>query len=80
MLSSLLNVAYLLPIPLRAFFGNRPPDADRPGDIAEEQSRGTIQEAPLPCLIAIGLTALGCVLLFFFPGPLFDLLSQIPLK
>ena len=80
MLSSLLNVAYLLPIPLRAFFGNRPPDADCPGDIAEEQSRGTIQEAPLPCLIAIGLTALGCVLLFFFPGPLFDLLIQIPLK
>jgi multicomponent Na+:H+ antiporter subunit D len=80
MLSSLLNVAYLLPIPLRAFFGNRPPDADRPGDIAEEQPHGTVQEAPLPCLIAIGLTALGCVLLFFFPGPLFDLLSQIPLK
>jgi len=80
MLSSLLNVAYLLPIPLRAFFGNRPPDAGRPGDIAEEQSRGTIQEAPLPCLIAIGLTALGCVLLFFFPGPLFDLLTQIPLR
>ncbi|MFQ5565526.1 MAG: proton-conducting transporter membrane subunit [Paracoccaceae bacterium] len=81
MLSSLLNVAYLLPIPFRAFFGDRPPDEGRPGDFPEEQNPGSkIHEAPLPCLIAIGLTAIGCIVLFFLPGPIFDLLAQIPLK
>ncbi|MCH8951973.1 MAG: monovalent cation/H+ antiporter subunit D family protein [Proteobacteria bacterium] len=81
MLSSLLNVAYLLPIPFRAFFGNEAPDAGQPGEPAgAEAPGGTIREAPLACLIAIGLTALGCVALFFFPGPLLDLLTQIPLR
>jgi multicomponent Na+:H+ antiporter subunit D len=81
MLSSLLNVAYLLPIPFRAFFGNEPPDAGRPGDSAGIETRGgAIREAPVACLIAIGLTALGCVVLFFFPGPMLDLLAQIPLR
>jgi multicomponent Na+:H+ antiporter subunit D len=81
MLSSLLNVAYLLPIPFRAFFGNSPPDAGRPGDTAgNEAPGGAIREAPVACLIAIGLTALGCVVLFFFPGPILDLLAQIQLR
>jgi multicomponent Na+:H+ antiporter subunit D len=81
MLSSLLNVAYLLPIPFRAFFGNSPPDDGQPGDAAGNEARGgAIREAPVACLIAIGLTALGCVALFFFPGPLLDLLAQIPLR
>ncbi|MBT6787066.1 MAG: monovalent cation/H+ antiporter subunit D family protein, partial [Acidiferrobacteraceae bacterium] len=57
MLSTLLNIAYLLPIPLRAFFGQSP--------------KTTVQfsEAPLPCLVAIGITTAACVTLFFFPGP-----------
>jgi multicomponent Na+:H+ antiporter subunit D len=80
MLSSLLNVAYLLPIPFRAFFGNRPPDAGQPFDIDRERPRERIKEAPLPCLIAIGVTAIGCILLFFLPTPIFDLLTQIPLR
>ena len=67
MLSSLLNVAYLMSIPLIGFFGK-----------AAGSARPTaIKEAPLACLIAIGLTALGCVLLFFLPGPLFALLEPI---
>jgi multicomponent Na+:H+ antiporter subunit D len=80
MLSSLLNVAYLLPIPFRAFFGNRPPDDDKPWDTDEEREPVAIAEAPLPCLIAIGITAAGCILLFFLPSPIFDLLAQIPLR
>jgi len=69
MISSLLNIAYLLPIPIRAFFAT--------------PKKGTpkgIKEAPVACLIAIGLTALGCILLFFFPDPLFDLASMIKTK
>jgi multicomponent Na+:H+ antiporter subunit D len=80
MLSSLLNVAYLLPIPFRAFFGSRPPDEDKPWDTEDERKPEAIEEAPLPCLIAIGITAAGCILLFFLPGPIFDLLAQIPLR
>ncbi len=75
MISSLLNIAYLLPIPLRAFF------APAPGNQAPGNPKKTaIKEAPLPCLIAIGATALGCIVLFFFPDPVFDLMQQISLR
>ncbi|MEZ6188953.1 MAG: proton-conducting transporter membrane subunit [Planctomycetota bacterium] len=57
MVSSLLNVAYLMPIPIRAFFL---PQRGGPPD------RG-IQEAPLPCLIAMVITAGLSLLLFFAP-------------
>jgi multicomponent Na+:H+ antiporter subunit D len=67
MISSLLNVAYLLPIPFRAFFSRPDPDTTGPG----------LKEAPLPCLIAAAISALACVLLFLFPTPLFDLLAEI---
>jgi len=60
MLSSLLSVAYLMPIVARAFF--MPPEASSPS------AGSTLQEAPLACLIAIGLTALMCVALFFSAG------------
>ena len=71
MLSSLLNIAYLLPIPLRAFFGKA-----RNGGHGD----GGIHEAPLPCLIALSATASGCVLLFFFAEPLYALVTAIPLR
>jgi len=72
MISSLLNIAYLLPIPLRAFFS-------KPAESVSAQAAPSegIQEAPLPCLIAIAATALGCVLLFLFPDPIYDLLKPI---
>jgi multicomponent Na+:H+ antiporter subunit D len=57
MLSSLLNVGYLLSIVGRAFF--LPPRDDH------TRSRDGIQEAPLACVIPLSLTALGCVALFF---------------
>ncbi|HSF94142.1 MAG TPA: proton-conducting transporter membrane subunit [Thermohalobaculum sp.] len=80
MLSSLLNVAYLLPIPLRAFFGTRPPDDGQSFEARSDAPPEAVEEAPLPCLIAIGITATACVVFFFFPDPIFDLLSQIPLR
>jgi len=71
MLSSLLNIAYLLPIPLKAFFGTPK---------KKQKTSPEIKEAPLACLIAIGITSLLCVVLFFFPGPVYDLASMIKLR
>lgn len=66
MLSSLLNIAYLLPIPIRAFWVNHE---------GEETTRVAIKEAPWPAVLALSVTALGCVALFFFTQPLFELAS-----
>lgn len=62
MISSLLNIAYLLPIPIRAFF-----------EKADGKKTSGLHEAPLPCLAAIVTTALGCVGLFLYPEPLYRL-------
>lgn len=67
MLSSLLNIAYLLPIPLRGFFSGQ----DGPGQSI------AIREAPAMALLAIVVTALACVLLFLFPQPLYELAATI---
>ncbi len=66
MVSSLLNIAYLLPIPLRAFFTVKKPEEEV-----------TIEEAPLPSLLALSFTALGCIALFFFTQPLYELALAI---
>jgi len=62
MISSVLNIVYLLPIPIRAFLAR--PSEDVPDKMTE---------APLPCLIAIGVTSLGCLVLFFYPDLLYQL-------
>jgi multicomponent Na+:H+ antiporter subunit D len=67
MVSSLLNAAYLIPIPVRAFFGT----ASNPGP------ESGLKEAPWPCVVALTLTALGCLVLFVFPGPLYRLLGAL---
>lgn len=65
--SSLLNIAYLLPIPLKAFF------------VPADKGQPTVRnEAPWPCLIAMGITALGCIVLFLVPGPVLELLQMLP--
>ena len=66
LVSSLLNIAYLLPIPIRAFYG---------GD--NSNSPAVIKEAPLMCLLAMIITASGCLLLFVYPEPLYELVSQL---
>ena len=63
MVSSLLNIAYLLPIPIRAFLS-------KPADGKSINGR---QEAPLLSVAAILITALFCVLLFFQAEPLYRL-------
>jgi len=81
MVSSLLNIAYLLPIPFRGFFGDPPADEahghdDQSGGHGGAPGNG-IREAPWPCLVAIILTSIGCAVLFFRPEPLFRLLQPI---
>ena len=61
MISSLLSIAYLLPIPLQAFFGGKTPLETEPGTSV------AIKEAPLPSLIALTITAAGCVYLLLYP-------------
>ncbi|TRX56453.1 monovalent cation/H+ antiporter subunit D family protein [Thalassomonas sp. M1454] len=86
MLSSLLNIAYLLPIPFHAFFPNltafKPIEQGASKVIQEKQkidagSDIQIKEAPLPSLIAIVVTALGCLILFVHPQPLFELATSV---
>ncbi len=67
MISSLLNVAYLLPIPIRAFF-SRPADGE---------TISSLREAPLPSVVALLVTAALCVALFFTAEPLFRLAEGI---
>jgi multicomponent Na+:H+ antiporter subunit D len=64
---SMLNVAYLLPIPMRAFFSR---EQGEPGDTR-------MQEAPPACVAALLLTAAACVVLFFFPGPVYRLMQLL---
>jgi len=69
MFSTLLNIAYLLPIPLRAFL--KPDPELAPGE------KATMQEAPFACLWAIVLTAITCLALFLYPAPLTELIGMI---
>lgn len=82
-ISSLMNVVYLLSIPIQAFYMN-PVD-----DGADEKGRtmigaggagiewGKLHEAPLFCVIPPVLTATGAFLLFFFANGLYDYLLPI---
>lgn len=63
MISSLLSIAYLMPIVGRAYF-RKPSEKD-----------ADLHEAPWMCVLPPCLTAIGCVLLFLFPEGLFDLLN-----
>lgn len=65
--SSLLNVAYLLPIVARGYFMSPP-------DLPEGQ-RVVIKEAPLACLVPLCVTAFLCFVLFFGAGVIEQLLS-----
>ena len=75
MISSLLNIAYLIPVVLRGFFLPPPPDPHDP----DPGNAGGIREAPLFCVVPICITAAGCVALFFFADDLYRLLAPIAL-
>ncbi|MDZ7791149.1 MAG: proton-conducting transporter membrane subunit [Xanthomonadales bacterium] len=65
--SSLLNIAYLLTIPARAFFLQ--PDADTPTD--------RVREAPWPMVAAMLITSGLCIFFFFRPDLVFDLAAML---
>ncbi len=87
MLSSLLNIAYLLPISFHAFFpvlmANRATNkasntCSKTATSSKNKLTGyKIKEAPLLSLIAIVITTLGCLTLFIFPQALFELATAI---
>ena len=67
MISSLLNIGYLLPVVVRGFFFAPERGPDRP----------RIKEAPLFCVVPLCVTAAGCVALFFFADEIYRLLLPI---
>ncbi len=67
MVSSLLNVAYLLPIVAKGFFLNDPQNDNSEG----------IREAPFWCVAPPVLTALGCIVLYFASGDIQAFLMPI---
>lgn len=67
MVSTLLNVAYLLPIPIRAFFLPSPS-----GPVPR-------REAPWLCLVPIWSAALATLVLFFAVEPIVQFLERLPL-
>ena len=83
MVSSLLNVAYLIPVVARAFFLPAPATDPQPasaGAAAVPANPGGIHEAPVLCVLAPCLTAAGCIALFFFADPIYRLLAPIAMR
>jgi multicomponent Na+:H+ antiporter subunit D len=68
LISSLLNVFYLLPVAVTAFF--RSEDS--------EEGEESIKEAPWPCVVPLAFTALGCFALFFWSDALLKLAGVSP--
>jgi len=78
MISSILNVIYLLSIPVQAFYMNPAEgDAKPQGAKGEGIKWGALQEAPILCLAPPLFTATGAFLLFFFADPLYDFLTPM---
>ena len=83
MISSILNVIYLLSIPVQAFYMN-PAIKDEAGGEAKPQGAGgegiqwgALKEAPILCVAPPLFTAFGAFVLFFFADPLFQYLSPL---
>ena len=67
LVSSLLNVAYLMPVVVRGFFSAPAGDSET----------ATIKEAPAFCLLPLCFTALACLVLFFFADAIRELLTPL---
>lgn len=89
MVSSLLSIAYLMPVVTRAFF-RAPLEATAGATPAQTAPVHTgsppggqvaltyrIQEAPLCCVVPLCLTAAGSIVLFFFAESIYELLRPI---
>ena len=67
MISSLMNIGYLMPVVARAFFAT-------PADPAPKLK---FNEAPFFCVMPLCITALGCLVLFFYADELYQMLLPI---
>lgn len=86
-ISSLLNIAYLLPVAVNAFWvrpDEVPPDPHHDAHDAHDEpatpgflARFGFEEAPTLCVIPLCLTALGSLILFFYPDPILALVRMI---
>lgn len=65
MVSSLLNIAYLLPVVARGFF------------LSDPENGGPVREAPVLCWLPPALTAAGTVALFFYAGTIQQFLMPL---
>ena len=80
LVSSLLNIAYLLPIVARGFFYPPLGQSDPQTPVGYEKSDFSwrnIQEAPFFCVLPPVLTAIACVILFFLADPIMTLIEPI---
>ena len=77
-ISSLLNVAYLMPIVANAFF--TPDTQPAFQSVGAAAAPSGIQEAPIACLIPLCITAICCIALFFFADQIYAFLTPIVAK
>ena len=74
MVSSLLNIAYLVPIPILAFMA---PAGDEDNAEGKDSGGWKIKEGPLLCVVPLCITAVGSVVLFFFANQIYQWLIPI---
>ena len=84
MLSSLLNIAYLMPLVARGFFAEAKDNAKNVKETHDEKINfwngvriGGIREAPPFCIFAMAITSAGCILLFFYADKIYRLLAPV---
>jgi multicomponent Na+:H+ antiporter subunit D len=77
-LSSIVNVVYLLSIPVQAFYMNPAEDGAKPqGAGGAFIDWGALKEAPILCIAPPMFTAAGVIALFFFIDPLYRFLLPL---
>lgn len=78
MVSSILNVIYLLSIPVQAFYMNPAEEGEKAqGAGGKGIQWGNLKEAPLLCVLPPIITATGAFLLFFAADPLYNYLAPL---
>ena len=83
MVSSLLNIAYLMPIIGRGFFASPKPSQQSNEEHTKNSNFwlglnfGVVREAPPLCLLAMLFSSLGCISLFFYADVIFRLLAPV---
>jgi len=71
-----LSIAYLMPVVVRAFFFYAPDECQEDPGHCDEHGDG-ISEAPMLCVVPLCVTALGALVIFFYPQDLYKLLLPI---